>query len=426
MDKAAKSQFEKQTIKYIEDKKIYDVLENLLRKLALNQPNDPIDFLIDQLSHKKPNFIISILGTDVDIHKACENISLQLNLKRICADELITKEIQNGTALGKDFQKTRSQSERISEEKVFPLVLQELKSVDKFVNGVLLENFPRTLQGAECLKENKTVIERIFAISEETIEEKFKQKKYTHELLDIKDLLESFGGFVVNLDAKGKPSEKVSEEIVTMLNYRVKHTIPLRPPRILVVNPPGVSFEKIGAQIAQKFGLVHIDGTTLLNDEINNKTRIGAIISDCFQKNNLVPDDLLCGLVYNQLTKSTSRILGWVLTSFPLNPAQFHKYTSWELHPHFVLSAKIKEDVFSKTILETGDVGDLNYFGQVFVNKSRKNKQFFDEYLTDFQKVNEAVEKAYPNKVEAFEIETNSAQLGNKVGKLLQNPVYYE
>jgi len=30
----------------------------------------------------------------------------------------------------------------------------------------------------------------------------------------MKDLLESFGGFVVNIDAKGKPSEKVSEEIV--------------------------------------------------------------------------------------------------------------------------------------------------------------------------------------------------------------------
>ena len=111
MDKAAKSQFEKQTIKNIEDKKIYDVLENLLRKLALNQPNDPIDFLIDQLSHKKPNFIISIIGTDVDVHKACENISLQLNLKRICADDLITKEIQNNSDLGKDFQKAKSKSE---------------------------------------------------------------------------------------------------------------------------------------------------------------------------------------------------------------------------------------------------------------------------------------------------------------------------
>jgi hypothetical protein len=111
MDKAAKSQFEKQTIKYIEDKKIYDVLENLLRKLALNQPNDPIDFLLDQLTHKKPNFIISIVGTDLDIHKACENISLQLNLKRIDADDLVAKEIQKNTDLGKDFQKTKSRNE---------------------------------------------------------------------------------------------------------------------------------------------------------------------------------------------------------------------------------------------------------------------------------------------------------------------------
>jgi len=50
----------------------------------------------------------------------------------------------------------------------------------------------------------------------------------------------------------------------------------------------------------------------------------------------LVPDDLLCGLVYNELTKSTTRVLGWVLTSFPLNSEQFHKYLSWELHPHIV------------------------------------------------------------------------------------------
>jgi len=49
----------------------------------------------------------------------------------------------------------------------------------------------------------------------------------------------------------------------------------------------GVSFEKVGAQIAQKFGLVHVDGTALLNNEVQKKTRIGAIISDCFEKNNL-------------------------------------------------------------------------------------------------------------------------------------------
>jgi len=43
------------------------------------------------------------------------------------------------------------------------------------------------------------------------------------------------------------------------------------------------------------------------------------------------------------------------------------------------LSAKIKDETFTKAILETADIGDLNFFGQVFANKSRKNKQFFEE-----------------------------------------------
>jgi len=62
-----------------------------------------------------------------------------------------------------------------------------------------------------------------------------------------------------------------------LLNSQIKINLPIL----------GVSFEKVGAQIAQKFGLVHVDGTALLNQEVQKKTRIGAIISDCFQKNNL-------------------------------------------------------------------------------------------------------------------------------------------
>lgn len=61
--------------------------------------------------------------------------------------------------------------------------------------------------------------------------------------------------------------------------------------------------------------------------------------------------------------------------------------------------------------------------------------------LTNFHKLEEIVEKTYPNKVEAFEIgifififespllislETNASQLSTKVGKLLQNPIYYD
>lgn len=112
MDKAAKAQFEKQTIKYIENKKIYDVLENLMRKLVLNQPNDPIDFLIDHLGNKKPNFVMSVIGIETDVHKICGNISLQLNLKHISLDALITKEIQTNSELGKELKNLQSHHQK--------------------------------------------------------------------------------------------------------------------------------------------------------------------------------------------------------------------------------------------------------------------------------------------------------------------------
>lgn len=112
MDKEAKVQFEKQTIKYIENKKIYDVLENLMRKLVLNQPTDPIDFLIDHLSNKKPNFVISVIGIETDVQKICGNISLQLNLKHISLDSLVTKEIQSNSDLGKELKNLQSQNQK--------------------------------------------------------------------------------------------------------------------------------------------------------------------------------------------------------------------------------------------------------------------------------------------------------------------------
>ena len=108
MDKAAKSKFEKQTLRYIESKKIYDVLENLMRKLALHQPEKPLDFLIDTLTHKKPTFFISVIGVETDVHKTCENISLQLNLHHICLGSLVDREIKNNLKFAKELKELKA------------------------------------------------------------------------------------------------------------------------------------------------------------------------------------------------------------------------------------------------------------------------------------------------------------------------------
>jgi len=104
MDKATKTLFEQETKKYAEEKQVYDILENLMRKLIIHKPENPLDFMIEQLQNTTPNFIVFIAGVDYNIEEIANNISLQHSLKRVSVPKLINQEIKNNTELGKKFQ----------------------------------------------------------------------------------------------------------------------------------------------------------------------------------------------------------------------------------------------------------------------------------------------------------------------------------
>lgn len=50
MDKTSKLQYQKDVEKYLEEKKVYDVFEELMKNLIIDQPDDPIDYLMTRLS----------------------------------------------------------------------------------------------------------------------------------------------------------------------------------------------------------------------------------------------------------------------------------------------------------------------------------------------------------------------------------------
>ncbi len=105
MDKATKTLFEQETKKYAEEKQVYDILENLMRKLIINKPEKPLDFLIEQLQNTTPNFLVFLVGVDYNTEEIANNISLQHSLKRVSVPKLINQEIRNNTELGKKFLK---------------------------------------------------------------------------------------------------------------------------------------------------------------------------------------------------------------------------------------------------------------------------------------------------------------------------------
>jgi len=49
MDKGQKMLYQREVEKFLEGNKVYEVFEDLIKNLLINQPNNPIDYMINKL-----------------------------------------------------------------------------------------------------------------------------------------------------------------------------------------------------------------------------------------------------------------------------------------------------------------------------------------------------------------------------------------
>lgn len=106
-----------------------------------------------------------------------------------------------------------------------------------------------------------------------------------------------------------------------MLKVKYKMNAPRRPPRVILLGPPGSGRSSQASIIAKRFGLVHISTRDLLKNEINKNPDVGIVISKCIDNGALVPDSVLIPLVEQRLKQSDCRINGWIMDGFPQTDA---------------------------------------------------------------------------------------------------------
>jgi hypothetical protein len=82
-----------------------------MKKLIIQKPNNPLDFLIDTLSHKAPNYLCFIVSVDTNIDDIVNNVALQQSLKRINVPAIIKTEMKNQTEIGKELVNDANSSE---------------------------------------------------------------------------------------------------------------------------------------------------------------------------------------------------------------------------------------------------------------------------------------------------------------------------
>lgn len=102
-----------------------------------------------------------------------------------------------------------------------------------------------------------------------------------------------------------------------MLQLRYKNNAPRRPPRIVILGPPGSGRSSQCQAVAETFGLVPISVQELLKQEIQKNPENGKVIQKCLDSGECVPDGVINGLIENRLKQSDCRVNGWVMDGFP-------------------------------------------------------------------------------------------------------------
>jgi adenylate kinase len=90
-----------------------------------------------------------------------------------------------------------------------------------------------------------------------------------------------------------------------------------RPMRVIMLAPPGAGKGTQGERIAARYGVPHIASGDLFREEAARKTPLGNTLSGYLESGDLVPDDVVIGLVMDRVVTAAEKDGGYVLDGFP-------------------------------------------------------------------------------------------------------------
>src|SRR5437763_6446256 len=90
---------------------------------------------------------------------------------------------------------------------------------------------------------------------------------------------------------------------------------------LILFGPPGSGKGTQSEKIVEKFGLIHLSTGNLLRQEISEKTPLGLEAKNFMDKGQLVPDEVVIGMIDSCLEKHADA-KGFLFDGFPRTVAQ--------------------------------------------------------------------------------------------------------
>lgn len=127
---------------------------------------------------------------------------------------------------------------------------------------------------------------------------------------------------------------------------------------VVIFGPPGSGKGTQSEKLIKEYSLEHISTGDLLRHEIETNTQLGALAKQHMDKGELVPDEVIIGMIDNFLDKNYGKVKGVIYDGFPRTVEQAEALkkllADYKTDVSVMLNLEVPEDELMVRLIERG------------------------------------------------------------------------
>ena len=183
-------------------------------------------------------------------------------------------------------------------------------------------------------------------------------------------------------------------------------------PKIIIAGAPAAGKGTQCEMIKLKLGLIHLSTGEILRTAVKEGTPLGIKAKAFMDEGQLVPDDLVIGVICDRLQEKDCETSGWLLDGFPRTKSQAEALAALGIIPDTVLLLDVPEDILVERVTgrrtdpATGKIYHMKFnppendeVASRLVQRSDDTAEKITIRYKEFQSHIEAIKSCYEEKI---------------------------
>ena len=120
--------------------------------------------------------------------------------------------------------------------------------------------------------------------------------------INLNHVHDTFKQFIYHYNAGSHSLEQTVQDLGRMMNLRFRDNAPRRPPRIVIIGPPGSGRSTTTEMISKRYGLVNVSPFQLVQAEAKVNPSVKKEVQEYLENGRDFPEDLIQRLIDKRLS----------------------------------------------------------------------------------------------------------------------------